>query len=291
MSLRRIRGALLIAACALVWPATSWSADPITLVYENGAPTQVSHADGVIHLTKGPGWVRVPKLLTDFTLSVRFRALTPATDAGVVVRTWARDRGWPARGYRVAFSQAGQQRELLTAYRAKAKQLVHRADPEWKPAGEWQTLSVSCSSSFVHISVNGVPVSTFEIEDRAGEVFFTVKEGEVELRDVSMEELPTAIEMANAKKAGFQLPRVVKAMKPDYTRGAMQRKIQGTVLMELLVLADGAVGGVSVTRSLDPELDLQAVEAGRQWKFTPGLLNERPVPVIVTLELTFTLGR
>ena len=34
---------------------------------------------------------------------------------------------------------------------------------------------------------------------------------------------------------------------------------------------------------------LQAVEAGRQWKFTPGLLNERPVPVIVTLELTFIL--
>jgi TonB family protein len=116
-----------------------------------------------------------------------------------------------------------------------------------------------------------------------------VKEGAVELRDVVIEELPTAIEKAEAKKAGFQMPRVVKSMKPNYTRGAMQRKIEGTVLTEVLVLADGAIGGVSVTRSLDPELDLQAVEAGRQWKFTPGLLNDRPVPVIVTIELTFTL--
>jgi len=142
---------------------------------------------------------------------VRFRALTPATDAGVVVRTWVRDRGWPSRGYRVAFSQAGQQRELFTAYRAKAKQLVHRADPEWKPAGEWQTLSVSCSSSFVHLCewCAGVDVRDRRSQailgtpgQMAGEVFFTVKEGEVELRDVVIEELPTAIEKANAKKAG-----------------------------------------------------------------------------------------
>ncbi|HEY7188553.1 MAG TPA: energy transducer TonB, partial [Vicinamibacterales bacterium] len=143
-----------------------------------------------------------------------------------------------------------------------------------------------------NISVNGVPVATFEIEDQAGEVFFDAKDGVVELRDVSIDELPTAIRAGAAlKAAGFEMPRPVKEVKPSYTSGAIQRKVHGTVLMELVVLPDGSVRGVSVIRSLDPELDRQAIVAGRQWRFTPGLFNQRPVPVVVTLELTFTLGR
>lgn len=90
---------------------------------------------------------------------------------------------------------------------------------------------------------------------------------------------------------GVTLPRVVKEVKPVYTSAAMQQKIQGSVWLQIVVTEKGDVGDVEVTGSLDKEygLDEQAVKAAREWKFEPGQKDGKPVPVAVTLELTFTL--
>jgi protein TonB len=71
----------------------------------------------------------------------------------------------------------------------------------------------------------------------------------------------------------------------------MRAKIQGAVFLDIVVLASGEVGDVTVTKSLDTEygLDLEAVKAAKQWRFEPGTKDGRPVPVQVALELTFTL--
>ena len=92
---------------------------------------------------------------------------------------------------------------------------------------------------------------------------------------------------------GVTLPRVVKEVKPVYTAAAMQAKIQGTVWMTVVVLSSGNVGDVAVVESLDTEhgLDRQAVDATRQWKFEPGTKAGKPVPVEVTIEMTFTLKK
>lgn len=91
--------------------------------------------------------------------------------------------------------------------------------------------------------------------------------------------------------AGIQLPRLLREVKPNYTPDAMRAKIQGTVTLECVVLPDGSVGEIQVVRSLDPTfgLDQEAVKAAKQWRFTPGLRQGKPVPVLVTIELTFTL--
>ena len=54
---------------------------------------------------------------------------------------------------------------------------------------------------------------------------------------------------------------------------------------------DGSVSNIQVVRSLDPTfgLDQQAIEAARKWKFKPGTRLGQPVPVLVSIELTFTL--
>ena len=56
-------------------------------------------------------------------------------------------------------------------------------------------------------------------------------------------------------------------------------------------MPDGSVGEVKVTRSLDPifGLDQEAIKAAKQWRFRPGMRQGSPVPVIITIELTFTL--
>jgi protein TonB len=90
---------------------------------------------------------------------------------------------------------------------------------------------------------------------------------------------------------GVTLPIVVHEVKPDYTAEAKAAHIQGNVLLEAVVLTDGNVGDVKVTRSLDTMfgLDQQAVDAARQWTFKPGTKDGKPVAVRVHIELTFTL--
>jgi periplasmic protein TonB len=92
-------------------------------------------------------------------------------------------------------------------------------------------------------------------------------------------------------KDGVTLPTPVRSVKPGYTSAAMDARIEGTVLLDVVVLADGKVGEVTVTRSLDKEygLDTQAVEATKQWLFTPGSKDGKPVAVRVAMEMTFTL--
>jgi TonB family protein len=92
---------------------------------------------------------------------------------------------------------------------------------------------------------------------------------------------------------GVTLPAVVHEVKPKYTAAAMERKIQGSVWLEAVVLETGNVGDVIVSRSLDAEygLDQEAIAATKQWKFKPGMKDGEPVAVWVTIELTFTLKK
>jgi TonB family protein len=92
---------------------------------------------------------------------------------------------------------------------------------------------------------------------------------------------------------GVTLPRIVRQVRPQYTAEAMRAKIQGTVMVECVVNTDGTVSHVRLIRSLDATygLDQEAIKAAKQWVFAPGTRNGEPVPVMVSIELTFTLGK
>ena len=90
---------------------------------------------------------------------------------------------------------------------------------------------------------------------------------------------------------GVTTPELVREVKPNYTGDAMRAKLQGVVEMEAVVMPDGSVGTVKITRSLDRTfgLDDEAIKAVKQWRFRPGTLRGQPVAVLVNVELTFTL--
>jgi protein TonB len=90
---------------------------------------------------------------------------------------------------------------------------------------------------------------------------------------------------------GVTTPSVITQVKPQYTAEAMRAKVQGLVMVECVVLPDGTVGDARILRSLDPifGLDQEAIAAAKKWRFKPGMMNGKPVPVIVTIELSFTL--
>ena len=71
----------------------------------------------------------------------------------------------------------------------------------------------------------------------------------------------------------------------------MRARIQGSAWVECVVQIDGTVGDARVIQSLDRRfgLDDEALAAARRWRFRPGTLHGKPVPVIVTIELSFSV--
>jgi TonB family protein len=88
---------------------------------------------------------------------------------------------------------------------------------------------------------------------------------------------------------GITLPKKLQGGNPSYTENARAAAIQGTVVLDCVVLDTGTVGDVRVSKSLDRELDAEAIRTLRQWRFTPGEREGRPVPVQVSVEMTFSL--
>jgi protein TonB len=90
---------------------------------------------------------------------------------------------------------------------------------------------------------------------------------------------------------GVTLPTIVKEVKPEYTRAAMNAGIQGTVTLKVVVADDGHVSDVAVTKSLDDTLglDQEATKAAYGWLFKPGTKDGKPVAVEIALEMTFAL--
>jgi periplasmic protein TonB len=84
-------------------------------------------------------------------------------------------------------------------------------------------------------------------------------------------------------------PRVLTQVKPTYTNEALEQRIQGTVVLELVVRADGHPTDIRVIRSLQASLDLQAIVAAREWRFEPGRLAGRPVDVQVLVAMDFSI--
>ena len=88
---------------------------------------------------------------------------------------------------------------------------------------------------------------------------------------------------------GIKAPILSKEVKPNYTKAAMDRRVQGRVEVDAVVLKDGTVGDVTIKQSLDEDLDQEAIKATKQWRFKPGTKDGEPVNVLVQIELTFTL--
>ena len=73
-----------------------------------------------------------------------------------------------------------------------------------------------------------------------------------------------------------------------YPANAAKNNIQGRVIVQFVVNKDGSIGEVKVVRSVDKDLDKEAVRVVKSLpKFTPGRQNGQAVPVWYTLPVTF----
>jgi protein TonB len=103
--------------------------------------------------------------------------------------------------------------------------------------------------------------------------------------------LPDAPPPAQAVRVGGQIkePKKLKAPSPIYPDIAKQARVQGVVILECTISPQGRVTNVTLLRGI-PLLDQAAMDAVKQWVYTPTLLNGVPVPVIMTVTVNFKLN-
>jgi protein TonB len=85
-----------------------------------------------------------------------------------------------------------------------------------------------------------------------------------------------------------QAANLIHQVKPDYPPIARLTRTQGVVVLEAVISKDGSIDRLRVV-SGPPVLIQAALDAVKQWKYRPTMLNSEPVEVITTVTVTFTL--
>jgi TonB family protein len=85
-------------------------------------------------------------------------------------------------------------------------------------------------------------------------------------------------------------PKKVVDVRPRYPTHLIAERVDGIVILEGIVTTAGTVRDLTVLREVHPDLDEAALEAVRQWEFTPTLLNCEPVEVVMTVTVNFSVG-
>ena len=82
---------------------------------------------------------------------------------------------------------------------------------------------------------------------------------------------------------------LTREVRATYTDEARRRTIEGDVILEIVVRRDGSVGQIRVVRSLGAGLEQRAIDAVRQWRFTPSRRHGEAVDVMVEVAVEFKL--
>ena len=96
---------------------------------------------------------------------------------------------------------------------------------------------------------------------------------------------PGVVRVSQGVMAGLLVSKVA----PDYPADAKQARIQGTVVMKVIVDKEGNVANIQLI-SGHPILAPAAIDAVKQWKYRPFLLNGMPVEVETQVLVNFTLA-
>jgi protein TonB len=102
---------------------------------------------------------------------------------------------------------------------------------------------------------------------------------------VAVVEAPRRVQVGGDVKLGAPIQRI----EPVYPRMAVSMRIEGIVEVEAVVGVDGRIRELRA-KSGHPFLIPAAIEAVRQWIYTPTLLNGKPVEVVSPIVVTFRLG-
>ncbi len=121
----------------------------------------------------------------------------------------------------------------------------------------------------------------------------------IEARHADIIEMLQAAALAKGKGPGSQAtlgspeqalpPTIVESKPAPYTESALANRVEGSVVLMVLVRRDGSVGAASVSRGLEASLDESALRTVKEWKFAPAMRHGRTGEVVLEVEVRFRL--
>jgi TonB family protein len=161
--------------------------------------------------------------------------------------------------------------------------------PDRIEAHKWMNLGavrapVGANAAFAarrdRLAASMTPVEVAEAQKRASEWLTAAAAG-----------LASAVESSAPVRVGSTIspPARLKYVAPVYPEKAIAARIQGQVLVEATIGADGAVRAAKILRSPSPLLEAAALDAVRQWRYAPTYVNGVAVPVVMTVNANFAL--
>jgi TonB family protein len=153
---------------------------------------------------------------------------------------------------------------------------VKAQDAKWvKSYGKTKELAAAAQAA-------GDKAAAEAIADREkSEALATAKAARVATARVSARMAPVRI------GGQIRAPTKLKDVHPLYPAIAQSARVGGLVTIEATIGPDGKVSDAKIVQSI-PLLDQSALDAVRQWEYTPTLLNGVPVPVVLTVSVNFT---
>jgi TonB family protein len=88
-----------------------------------------------------------------------------------------------------------------------------------------------------------------------------------------------------------QAAKLISQAKPEYPEALQKRGIEGSVILRAVIGTSGQILSLSPFSDPDPALTKAAMDAVRQWRYTPTLLNGEPVEVVTTITVGFRLDQ
>ncbi len=272
---------------------------------ERGSPKDVDITTGVLRFGKGAA-IRTKPRYWDFLLTFDARVLLAPATFEIVVRnhrSWD-ERKRPGVAYEIRVdvddNQAYEGRLTVRGGNGASFPIESLSRSIAKSA-EWQHYRVDCTGQVLTLSVNDAKVAEFtSLQALSGNVGFGNRRGAVEFRNVRITDTSlhlgtfddAVVRMAaHSDDKSMEPPTLQSEQKPAYTERALQAGIRGTVLLQCVVTADGMPDQIQVVQSLGTRwgLDEEAIKALEAWRFRPGRINGKPVPVVVTVEMNFTI--
>lgn len=105
---------------------------------------------------------------------------------------------------------------------------------------------------------------------------------------------PAPVTVLNEATPGLERPIFTQKVRPVYPERALKLKLQGYVILQAVLRADGSVGDIDVVRHLHGGnfgFEQAAIQALQSWQFLPGRLNGEDVDVRMSLRIDFVLNR
>jgi periplasmic protein TonB len=97
---------------------------------------------------------------------------------------------------------------------------------------------------------------------------------------------PTRVRVSSGVTQGL----LIRKVEPSYPQMAKIARVQGAVVLSALIGKDGVIQNLHVVSTASPLLNQAALEAVKQWRYRPYILNGEPVEVDTTITVNFTLS-